>query len=49
MRDATAALNRYPNTVVRVSANLVRVLAVDGGPFDDDEPTIFQLRLQLAL
>lgn len=47
-RNATAAFNWYLNQYLRVSANLVKVLEVDGGPMHNDEPTIFQTRLQFA-
>lgn len=47
-RDASAALNWYLNPYVRVSANLVKVLELTGGPFNNDKPTVFQTRLQLA-
>lgn len=47
-RNATAALNWYLNQYLRASFNVVKVLEVDGGPMDGDEPTVFQARLQFA-
>lgn len=48
-RNASMALNWYLNPQLRVSANLVRVLSTEGGPFNNEEPTIYQMRMQLAL
>ena len=48
LRDLTAGVNCYPNPLLRLSANVVRVLATDGGPRDGDTPTLYQLRLQLG-
>jgi phosphate-selective porin OprO/OprP len=48
-RDASLALNWYLNPQLRISANLVRVLRVEGGASDSEEPTIYQMRMQLAL
>lgn len=48
-RNATAALSWYLNPFLRISANYVEVLDVDGGPFDGEEPSIWQMRLQVAL
>jgi phosphate-selective porin OprO and OprP len=48
-RDATAALNWYLNPILRVSANVVKVLSVTGGAMNGDEPTVVQLRAQLSL
>lgn len=48
LRDLSAGVNCYPNSLLRLSANVVRVLATDGGPRDGDTPTIYQLRLQLG-
>lgn len=47
-RNLTLGLNVYPNALLRTSLNAVKVLAVEGGPRAGDEPTIYQLRLQLA-
>ncbi len=46
--DVTAGLNWYPNSYVRLMANYVNVLEVDGGAHDDDNPDVFQLRMQFA-
>jgi phosphate-selective porin OprO/OprP len=48
-RNFTAAVSWYLNPFLRVSANYVEVLDVDGGPFDGEEPSVFQMRLQVAL
>ncbi len=48
-RNATAALSWYLNPLLRVSANYVKVLDVDGGAFDGEDPSIWQARLQLAI
>lgn len=48
-RNVTAAVSWYLNPFLRVSANYIEVLAVDGGPFDGEEPSVFQVRLQVAL
>ena len=48
-RNFTAAVSWYLNPFVRISANYVDVLEVDGGPFDGEEPSVFQMRLQVAL
>jgi phosphate-selective porin OprO and OprP len=47
-RSASLGLNFYPNPMLRASANVIQVLDVDGGPFDGDTPTLWQLRLQLG-
>ncbi|HSW11828.1 MAG TPA: porin [Solimonas sp.] len=47
--NAALALNWYLNPFVRVSFNAIKVLEVDGGPFPGKEPTIYQMRLQLAI
>ena len=47
-RDASAALNWYLNPYLRASANLVKVLELNGGPMDGDKPTVFETRLQVA-
>lgn len=46
-RNATLGLNFYPNAMLRSAFNVIKVLTVDGGPRKGDEPTIYQLRLQL--
>lgn len=48
-KNATLGLNWYVNPILRVSANLVKVMEINGGPMDANEPTIYQMRLQLAL
>jgi phosphate-selective porin OprO/OprP len=48
-RDATLGLNWYLNQFLRITFNIVEVLELDGGAFDGDEPTIYQMRFQLAL
>lgn len=48
-RNATAALSWYLNPFLRISANYVDVLDVDGGPYEGVEPSIWQMRLQVAL
>lgn len=44
----TLGLNWYPTPTLRFSANYVDVLDVDGGSYDDEEPSVFQLRSQWA-
>lgn len=46
--EATFGLNWYPNAYVRVMANYVNVLTVNGGLHAGDNPSLFQLRLQFA-
>ncbi|MGQ0622653.1 MAG: OprO/OprP family phosphate-selective porin [Panacagrimonas sp.] len=48
-RNATAALSWYLNPFLRLSANYVKVTEVKGGVFDGEEPSIWQMRLQLAI
>lgn len=48
-RNATAAVSWYLNPFLRVSANYVKVTEVEGGAFDGEEPSIWQMRLQLAI
>ncbi len=48
-RNATAALSWYLNPFLRMSANYVKVVDVKGGAFDGEEPSIWQVRLQLAI
>ncbi len=47
-RNVSAALNWYLNQYLRVSANVVKALDVEGCSMDGDEPILFQMRLQLA-
>lgn len=44
----TLGLNWYPTPTLRFSANYVDMLEVDGGTYDDEEPSAFQLRSQWA-
>jgi phosphate-selective porin OprO/OprP len=44
----TLGLNWYPTPTLRFSANYVDVLEVDGGTYDDEEPSVFQVRSQWA-
>ncbi len=44
----TVGLNWYPTPTLRFTANYIDVLDVDGGPFDKQEPRIFQVRSQWA-
>lgn len=48
-RNATAAVSWYLNPFLRVSANYVKVLDVKGGAFDGEEPSVWQMRLQIAI
>jgi phosphate-selective porin OprO/OprP len=48
-RNATAAVSWYLNPFLRVSANYVKVLDVNGGAFDGEEPSVWQMRLQIAI
>lgn len=48
-RNAAVTFNWYLNPFMRVSANIVKVLKVEGGATPGDEPTVFQMRAQLAL
>ncbi|MET0659853.1 MAG: porin [Steroidobacteraceae bacterium] len=48
-RNATVAFNWYLNPILKFSANVVKVLDIDDGPFDGQEPTAYQIRLQVAL
>ena len=44
----TLGLNWFPTPTLRFSANYVDVLEVDGGTYDDHEPSAFQVRSQWA-
>jgi phosphate-selective porin OprO and OprP len=46
--DLTFGLNWYPNDYVRLMANYVTVLQVDGGAHAGDDPDLFQIRAQVA-
>lgn len=45
--NLTIGLNWYPISHVRFMANYVKVLDVEGGPNNGDEPNVFQLRAQV--
>jgi len=47
-QDFSFAINWYLNPVVRLSANYVKVLKIQGGENDGENPDIIQGRLQLA-
>ncbi|WP_417550595.1 OprO/OprP family phosphate-selective porin [Methylophaga sp.] len=44
----TLGLNWYPVPMLRFSADYVHVLDIDGGIYDGDEPSVFQVRSQWA-
>lgn len=44
----TIGVNWYPTSTLRFTANYVDVLSVDGGLYDDMEPSVFQVRSQWA-
>ncbi len=46
-QNLSLALNWYATNNIRLSANYVSVLDVEGGPSDGDEPDAFQVRAQL--
>ncbi|OGT81899.1 MAG: hypothetical protein A3H91_02785 [Gammaproteobacteria bacterium RIFCSPLOWO2_02_FULL_61_13] len=48
LNDLTVGLNWYINQYVRLSANYVSVLDVSGGAHDNDEPSIYEMRMQFA-
>jgi phosphate-selective porin OprO/OprP len=48
-RDATLGVNWYMNRWLKLMGNVVKVLDVDGGPFDGVEPFIYQMRFQIAI
>lgn len=45
--NVTLGLNWYPNKLVRLSANYVKVLNVSGGPHAGDEPAVYEMRAQV--
>jgi phosphate-selective porin OprO/OprP len=47
-RNMTVGLNWYPNSYVRLMANYVHVLEVEGGAHNNEEPDLFQVRAQVA-
>jgi len=46
--NLTAGLNWYPNAFVRLMANYVKVLDVEGGAHNDEDLDVFQVRAQVA-
>ena len=46
-QSMTLGLSWYPNAYLRAMLNYGRVLEVDGGASDGDEPQFLQARLQL--
>lgn len=46
-QNLTAGINWFATPNIRFIANYVNVLDVDGGPGDNDEPDIFQMRAQV--
>jgi len=48
MDDLTLGLNWYINQYIRLSANYVSVLDVKGGAHDNDEPDVYEMRMQFA-
>ncbi|NKF21195.1 OprO/OprP family phosphate-selective porin [Solimonas marina] len=48
-RDLTFGLSWYLNRYLRVSANVVKVLKVDGGSYDGQKPVAYQMRLQFSI
>ncbi|MEQ8288390.1 MAG: porin [Gammaproteobacteria bacterium] len=46
-RNLTLGMNWFPTNNTRMTANYVKVLDVEGGPSDGDEPEAFQLRGQI--
>jgi phosphate-selective porin OprO/OprP len=47
-QDVTVGLNWYPNSYIRLTANYVNVLDIDGGAHDDEDLDAFQMRAQVA-
>jgi len=47
-RNVTLGLNWYPNSFVRLMANYVHVLDIDGGVHDNEDLDLFQVRAQVA-
>ncbi len=46
--DLSLGLNWYPNAFVRLTANYVDVLQVEGGAHEGGKPDLFQVRAQVA-
>ena len=47
-RNVTLGLNWYPNSFVRLMANYIHVLDIDGGVHDNEDLDLFQVRAQVA-
>ncbi len=47
MDSFAMGLNWYPLPNIRFMANYVKVLDIDGGPFNDAAPSAFTLRSQV--
>lgn len=48
MQDLTVGLNWYPNAFMRLAANYVNVLDVNGGTHDGEDINAFQVRAQVS-
>ncbi|NGY06523.1 OprO/OprP family phosphate-selective porin [Solimonas terrae] len=46
--DMTLGLSWYLTPYLRVNANYVKVLKLDGGPYDGQKPSIYEMRVQLS-
>ncbi len=46
VEDLTVGVNWYPHSNIRLMANYVTALKVNGGPFANDEPSAFLFRVQ---
>lgn len=47
-QNLTLGVNWFPTSTLRFSLNYVRVLDVDGGPYDNEELNLVQARGQWA-
>ena len=47
-RNITLGLNWYPNSFVRLMANYIHVLDINGGNHDNEDLDLFQIRAQVA-
>ena len=47
-RNFSLGLNWYPNSFVRLMANYIHVLDIDGGVHDNEDLDLFQVRAQVA-
>lgn len=45
--NVSVGINWYPTTNIRFIANYIKVLEVDGGTLDGNEPSVFQMRAQI--